>query len=233
MQGVKDRGQGFVEQGEVAYQHFEFAEKIGLGFEVGVAAYAVLAGADGPCGFDQGGRSIHADGFDAVGHQATTQPAFAATDVQHALGFAGEDGAQDGGVGDQAAAFDAPLAHGGGPGVGVGLPAEVELFSVVALHALHAKVGYWEKENFRVRTLTAFCRRQQRLRCSVCRTTHSPGPISYGRTMANRSRSNPAVHARPDARPFSAYLQTTPFALAPRRWAYLLAAGFAGAGRRW
>lgn len=67
--------------------------------------------------------------------QPTTQPTFAATDIQHTFGLQCQHSLDDRSIGDQAATFDALFTHCGSPGIGIGLPALLELFSMVALHA--------------------------------------------------------------------------------------------------
>lgn len=78
---------------------------------------------------DKVGHGVQAGYRQSFVAQGAGQPAFAAADVQYGDQGFRQYGFDDGGVGDEAAAFDVLLANGAGPGGGVLLPG-VQYFGV-------------------------------------------------------------------------------------------------------
>lgn len=109
----------------------------GLAFQFGITAHAILRCAAGRLlrHGNQRRGGIHADRLNPMLDQPTAQPALSTAQIQHTLGRQGENRLDDRRISHQPPAFDALLAHRRRPGIGIGLPAEVELLPVVALHS--------------------------------------------------------------------------------------------------
>lgn len=135
--GRQATGKVFVEQGEIAHQGVETTEPRGrIQLAVGQAPEATAARRAGE--FDQFRRGVDADAFADLAGQRPAQPALAAADIQQAPRRALAQRLENRVVGGQAAAFQASLAHGAGPGLGIAAPAALE--PSAALHGVSAGV---------------------------------------------------------------------------------------------